>query len=254
MAELRGDLASAEARLKDALTIEEKAGDSATRIAPVSARLGRFYLDHGRLAGAEREFKTAIKRLNAEHDRAHTFGADHADDSYFSLESIVGLGEIAAARGDVSGADRYFKQAVRRYPAPATLGRIADFYEAHGKTPQAEDARNRMTKVVTDQPRYRRDLARYWADRGQRLDEALAWVEAEAVLRRDVHTLDALAWVLSQSKRPAEAARAIEPVLPWAAGDAGVLSRAARILRAAGKPDEAAKLAEQARKANPSVN
>ena len=72
-------------------------------------------------------------------------------------------------------------------------------------------------------------LARFLAERGRDIPSAVTLAEEAAAKRRDIHTLDALAWAYFRAGRLDEAMRASEAALRTGTRDARVVLHAAAI-------------------------
>jgi hypothetical protein len=80
-------------------------------------------------------------------------------------------------------------------------------------------------------------LARFLAEHGRNLDEAVRLAEGEAAVRRDIFTEDALAWCYFKAGRVKEAAAAIERARRTGTKDKTILAHAAAIERAMAHAD-----------------
>ncbi|CAN5776551.1 hypothetical protein BH18ACI4_BH18ACI4_16410 [soil metagenome] len=96
-------------------------------------------------------------------------------------------------------------------------------------------------------------LARFWADRGQNLDEALTVMQSERTKRADIHTCDALAWTLFKKGRLAEAKTAVDEALRLGTRDARISYHAGMIYNALGERRKAANFLKLALEINPSL-
>ena len=178
------------------------------------AQLGHLYLELGQLTDARREF-------------------EHADyvfpDHPFAVE---GLARVAAADGDHARALTIVTRLLSETPTPATLAFAGDLLAALGQADEAE-RQYRLAEAAwqTDVPDPSR-LARFLAEHGRRLDEAIRI--AEATDRHDIFTADALAWAYFQTGRVADAQAKIKMALSTGSRDRLIREHAAAIERAAG--------------------
>ncbi len=176
--ELQGDLPGA-------LRTMQMASDATSPHDPESlawhhAQLGHLYLEMDQLGNARREFLAA----------AHAFpGHPFAD---------IGLARVAEAGGDLRTALDIVMAMLERSPTPADLAYSGDLMARLGQ-PDAAERQYRLAEAAwrTDAPEPSR-LARFLAERGRHLDEAIAIGEKARVDRNDIFTADALAWAYFQ--------------------------------------------------------
>jgi tetratricopeptide (TPR) repeat protein len=212
--ELQGDLRGALQAMQ--MAAEATGAQDPESLAWHHAQLGHLYLELGQLTDARREF-------------------EHADyvfpDHPFAVE---GLARMAAAEGDNARALTILTRLLSETPAPATLALAGDLLAALGRTDEAERqyrlAEAAWQSDVPDPPR----LARFLAEHGRRLDEAIRL--AESTDRQDIFTADALAWAYFQTGRLTEAQAKIKIALSTGSRDRAIREHAAAIARAAGKP------------------
>jgi tetratricopeptide (TPR) repeat protein len=91
----------------------------------------------------------------------------------------------------------------------------------------------------------------FYADHGMRLTEALNTARQQARERRDLKTMDALAWVLFKNGRTREALKASQQALRLGTKDPLMLYHHGMIARELGQQQEATQSLEQALAANP---
>ena len=104
-----------------------------------------------------------------------------------------------------------------------------------------------------EQPQYGA-LARLLAERGRRPDEAVRLAERAARDRRDVPTLDALAWAYYRAGRLEDALGASQTALRTGTRDRRVLYHAAAIRNAMGDSVEARRLVTAAIEGHPTFD
>jgi tetratricopeptide (TPR) repeat protein len=177
--QLQGDLPGA-------LRIMRMAADATSAHDPESlawhhAHLGQLHLEMGQLADARREFLAA----------AHAF-PEHP-------LARAGLARVAEAGGDVRTALDIVMAMLDTSPTPADLAYSGDLMAKLGQTDAAE-RQYRLAEAAwrTDAPEPSR-LARFLAEHGRRLDEAIAIGEQARIDRNDIFTADALAWAYFQT-------------------------------------------------------
>ncbi len=186
-AELRGDLREATRLMRLSL---DASTSSAASYAFASFHLGELARTAGDLRAAKRHYDAALG----------------ADPTY--APAIAGRARIAAARGNIAGAVRDYREVVSRLPLTEYVVELADLYLATGQPDLAEEqiavaeASAQLQKangVGTDL-----ETALLEADHGSPA-AALEAAESEWAVRHTVHTADAMAWALHASGRDREA-------------------------------------------------
>jgi tetratricopeptide (TPR) repeat protein len=188
--ELHGDISGAIAAMREAFAA---AGGTAEDAAWVATQLGNLYLDSGRVARAEREYRRG---------------------AYLAPEYVlpqVGLAKVAAVRGHIDEATQELVGVVDRYPAPEFVILLGDLYAAAGREPES-DQQYELVRAM--QQLYRDngvntdlEMALFDADHGVGLEGALERARAEYRRRQSIHSADALAWTLYATGQYREAAR-----------------------------------------------
>lgn len=221
MRELRGDVATAERVLQQALSSAVAPGD----IAFVATQLGQLAWNQG-------DYDTAL---------THYARALAADENY--VPALEGRARAQAASGDRAGAIKGLKDVVSRYLLPGPLVELGELYEAAGDRTEADDqyalvdawtALARANGVNADL-----DTALAAADHGDKAS-ALRAARAEWNRRHTVHTADALAWALHVNGKDEEA-------LPYARRATATGYRSAAFLYHRGVIERATGNAENAR-------
>ncbi len=181
------------------------------------AQLGDLHLLGGRLADADREFRHA----------AFAF-PDHP-------LAMTGLARVKEARQDHAGALAIYEALMRRGPLPDLAARIGELHARMGRRAEAE----RYFALAENGWRYDTPepaaLARFLSRDDRRLSEALAVAERAAATRRDIYTMDALAWAALKAGRMDLAVEASRAARRTGTRDPMILEHAALIdARAAG--------------------
>jgi tetratricopeptide (TPR) repeat protein len=208
--ELQGDLRGALRAMQ--MATEATSAQDPESLAWHHAQLGHLYLELGQLTDARREF-------------------EHADyvfpDHPFAVE---GLARVFEAEGDNARALTVLTRLLSETPAPSTLAFAGDLLKALGRDEEAERqyrlAEAAWQSDAPDPPR----LARFLAQHGRRLDEAIRL--AEATDRQDIFTADALAWAYFQTGRLDDARARITVALSTGSRDRLIREHAAAIARA----------------------
>jgi tetratricopeptide (TPR) repeat protein len=127
-------------------------------------------------------------------------------------------------------------------PLPADFALAGDLFAAIGRADEAE-RHYRLAEALwrSDVPEPSR-LARFLAERGRNLEDAVRLAESTFADRRDIFTADARAWAYFQTGRLDRAQAAIKDALRTGTRDRIVLYHAAAIEHAAGHRDAAARL------------
>ena len=180
--ELVGDRAGAIRAMEQAAVAGSAVPENA---AWALAQLGALCFGDGDLDGAERRYRQALATFP---DYVH---------------ATAGLARVAAARGDDAAAVALYEDALARMPLPEFAIALGDLHRAHGRTAEAAaqdalvDAMRRLAAengVETDL-----ELARFDADRGQRLPDAIAAARARLAEGPSIAAAGTLAWALYRS-------------------------------------------------------
>jgi tetratricopeptide (TPR) repeat protein len=148
--------------------------------------------------------------------------------------SLAAKGRVRALREDANGAIDYFLKAQARVPDFLSAVALGDLYSRLGRNEEARreyELAEAAEQTVAPSPQ----LALLWAERGERLDEAVEVMRKERAARSDIYTCDALAWALFRSGDIAEARRAIDEALRLKTRDARIHYHAGVIYNAVGK-------------------
>jgi tetratricopeptide (TPR) repeat protein len=212
--ELRGRLDAA----LEAMHLSTDATPPADResIAWHHAQLGDLYRQLGRPEDAALEYAWAD----------HSF-PDHP----FAAR---GMAELLEARGDLAGAATKVEALMTRSPSPDLAAKLGDLYTALGRVADAARAYALAEAGWRFDAPHPALLARFLADHGQKLQEAVALAERTAGDRHDIFTEDALAWCYFKSGRLNDAAAAIARAQRTGTHDRTILSHAAAIKAAQG--------------------
>ncbi len=189
--ELQGDLDGALRLMR--MSAEATSRQDIEGLAWTFAQIGNLYLLQGRLDEAEREFSHAEflfpSHPYAMNGRVRLLIAGHRYADALDLSRRVPTTpESLATQGDL-------------------LARLGHLDDAEAMYQQAEHLEREGWKQEQPQPGA---LARFLAERGRNIPEAIALAERAARERQDVVTMDALAWSYFRAGRVADAATAIE--------------------------------------------
>ena len=202
--ELRGDTAGAS-------QIMQMAADTAATSTPENAawcqvQLGNIRLNAGQFNEAESNYRKATE-LYPEY--------------YFAL---AGLGRVKAARGEFNEAVALFRRSLDIAPRQETVIWLGDTLL---KMNQPEEAARQFELLEVIEKILRANgvipstqMALFYADHDQRLDDAVGIAKQCATERKDVRTQDALAWTLFKAGQTAEASVEIRKALRLGTRDA----------------------------------
>jgi tetratricopeptide (TPR) repeat protein len=165
--------------------------------------------------------------------------------------ATLGLGRLKESQGDYQGALALYVEQFRHAPRPDLAAQIGDVYAALGN--RADSERHYALAEAgwrSDAPEPK-NLARFLADRGRSLEQAVTIAEQAARDRHDIFTEDALAWAYFRTGRLAEASRASDLALRTGTRDRALLYHAAAIKHALGDADGARTLVARSLDGNP---
>lgn len=223
--ELQGDLAGARRLMQ--MAADATGPDDPEAQAWCYSQIADLHFQEGRLDDAAREYGRAN----------HTFpGHPFAQ---------AGLARVDAARGRFADALERYRTMMRERPTPETAARIGEIEQRLGRADAAAQSfalAEQGWRYDTPEPTL---LARLLASRGRGHD-ALAVATRAAATRRDIATLDALAWASFAAGRLDEAARASAEALRTGTRDRAILYHAAAIAAARGDRPRARALASRA--------
>jgi tetratricopeptide (TPR) repeat protein len=261
---------------KEAVTAAQKMVDLKPNSASY-ARVGHLRSLYGDHRGAVEIFSLAAKIADPLDAEARSWHFVQLGDEYWkngifaeaekaydeALSSFPGhylalgaKGKVRASLGGLDSAEKYLTDAQNRVPNPETLILLGDVYARKGDAQKASET-YALVEVVEQKLGMKGDqkrLALFWADRGEKLEDALAIATAEYVARKDIFTTDVLAWCLLKNGRAAEAKKIITQAMRLKTGDARILFHAGMIERELGNRKEAARLIAAALKTNPAFD
>jgi len=200
-------------------------------------QLAHLFFQAGRLADAEGQYQAALQIFPGYHF------------------AFTGLGRVRAAQQQFEEALGFFQKSVDLVPTHEAVFGLADLY-SHLKRP-AEASRQLEFLATLEKisqangVRPEAQLAAFYADHGMRLMESLNIVRQQARERRDIKTMDALAWVLFKNGKAQEAMQASHQALRLGTKDPMMLYHHGMIARELGQHQKARESLEQALAANP---
>jgi tetratricopeptide (TPR) repeat protein len=221
---LRGDLAGAIALMHNA--VKAASPRDPESIAWAYTRLATYQLQAGRLTEASAFVDSALQYV-----------PDYA-------AALLLRGRLLIARQKDAEAVEVLVQAARLNPLPEYQWTLADTLRRLGRGGEAAAIEQALVgEAAASDPR---TLALYLSTRRTDVRQALELARREMEHRRDVFTLDSLAWALASSGQLDEASVVMTKALAEGTQDARLFVHAAAIAAAGGRPAEAARFARKA--------
>lgn len=181
----------------------------------------------------------AMKRARASCDAALRTRSEYAP-------GLLALGRVLLAENKVGEAVDALERAAHLNPLPEYQWALADALTAANRDDDAAKVERRLAATgPVDDPR---SYSLFLATRGRDHDVALRLAEEELKVRRDVYTLDALAWAQSAKGNAAEAWKTMQSALALGTADARLYLHAAAISAQAGETARARIYARKAAK------
>jgi len=175
-------------------------------------------------------------------DRRYTAALAAFPDYHLALP---GLARVRGAEGRTGEAIALYERALALAPMPSIAGALGDLESEAGNPDRARasyDFAVYMGRVATIRGQtLGRELALFLADHDRDLDEALRLARAEAAVRDDVYTDDALAWTFFKLGDARRAKRAMARALRLGTQEAAFHRHAFLIDAALGRPRAAAR-------------
>lgn len=151
--------------------------------------------------------------------------------------ALANLARVRLAQDRAQDAVELLARRYRNAPHPENLYALGEAQLRAGHPEEAWAAfaefEERARKEMPNWDNANRDLIFYLVDRAQRPAAALEVAKLESARRRDVFTLEALAWALHANGQHAEARRTIEEALAVGIREPAMLYRAAAIAEGA---------------------
>lgn len=167
---------------------------------------------------------------------------------------LAAMGKVKAAEKDYSSAADYYRKSIAIAPQQDIVAALGDVYAVSGKR---EDAQKEYALVesiarLNKANGVRGDMltARFYADHGRNLDEALRMAEEEYRTRKNAYQADTLAWCYFKNNRIEEAKKYIAVALSHKTPEAMFYFHKGMIYAKAGDRMEAQRALYQAMSAN----
>ncbi len=219
--ELQGRLQ--EAIRSMSMAVEATGAQDPESLAWHDAQIGNLLLQTGDVDGAEREFARAEYAFPG-----HPF-------------ALTGRARVAAARGQHAEALQMYRAVLSKAPTSEVAIAAGDLMSVAGDDAGAEAMYARAETIERDawltEARLTTNVARMLAERGVRTGEAVQLAEEAARSRKDIFTMDALAFAYFRAGRLPEARSASRQALRTGTVDRRILAHAAAIEQALGNAD-----------------
>jgi tetratricopeptide (TPR) repeat protein len=238
IAQLRGDIAGAEASWRAVIEQAEDTDDSVPEHAAwAHTQLAALYFSTGKLDDAAKHYAEALAVFP---------GYVHA---------VAGEAHIAAARGDYDAAIRGYTAAVNTVPLPEYVAALGDVYAAMGN---AEQAQNQYDLIAAIEQLYNASgvnldlqIGLFNADHDRNIPATLERARAAFAEQPSIQAADTLAWVEYKAGNIDAARAAIEAALRTGTLDSSINFHAGMIYRAAGNRAVAIRYLGIVRQLNP---
>ena len=212
--ELQGNLAGALESMK--LAAEASMGGDVESIAWYHSQVGELYLRLDKPQDAMTAFATASQAFPG-----HPF-------------AVRGYAKALDAVGKPTEALALLQDLVTKSPTPELYAQLGDLLTALGRPAEAQRQYALAEAAWRSDAPEPKNLARFMAERGWKIDEAVQIAEGAAATRQDIFTQDALAWAYFRAGRVDDAKRVIKLALRTGSRDADILRHAAAISGATG--------------------
>lgn len=173
-------------------------------------------------------------------------------------KALASMGQVLAARGDLTGAIDFYERAVRRFPDLNFVAALGDLYKVAGREQDAARQYELAEQIghlsELNGTLYNRGLALFYADHDLKTEEAYRLAAKEYETRRDIYGADALAWTALKAGKIPEAQAAAKEAIRFGTKDAKLIYHAGMIARAAGDTAAARKFLQNALTLNPKFN
>jgi Flp pilus assembly protein TadD len=160
--------------------------------------------------------------------------------------ALLALGRVLLAENKIGEAVAALERAAKLNPLPEYQWALADALSAANRDGDAATVEQRLAS--TGQANDPRSYSLFLATRGREPEVALRLAEEELKVRRDIYTLDALAWAQSAKGDAAEAWKTMRSALELETADARLYMHAAVISAQAGEAARAKMYAGKAAK------
>ena len=168
--------------------------------------------------------------------------------------ALLERANVFIAKGDYQQARANLTEVIGKYPTQETYIRVGDIDLASGNSAAADENYKKAEEIGRGDDGDMHRFALLWADRGVRLDEALAIAQKDYETNKDIYASDILAWCLYKAGRYDDAKQIITQAMRLNTNDARILYHAGMIHKALGESREAREFLTAALRANPSFD
>lgn len=183
--ELQGDLNGALEAMR--MSADATGGADVEGLAWAQAQAGELQLRLGRPAAAMQDFAAASQAFPG-----HPF-------------AVAGYARALAAQGKFTDALAVLHNLLSTAPTPDLHAQAGELFERLGRSSDATREYALAEAAWRSDAPEPRNLARFLADRGTKIDDAVRVAEEVAASRHDIFTQDALAWAYFRAGRLADA-------------------------------------------------
>lgn len=200
LAEVRGDLKTAEQHLKAALDLAEEHAQSPTDQAWYHWRLAE-------LAWQQNQIQVCEERLG------RVLQLEPQD-----VAGRVSRAKLLTAMGRTNEAIQITEALIEEDPAPPTLAFLGDLYDVVGQVEKAEASWKRAEEAMAEEATFAgeahlRERALFLLDHDRELKAALEMTKRDLENRSDIYSHDALAWALYKNGQSSDASKAMKRAL-----------------------------------------
>ncbi len=241
------------------------------------ARLAHFEFKMGDTAAADQLFEEAEDELTAKEMRSYAWlelqrglldlahGRHDETAAHYQRAEQAYTGhwltaehraELLGAQGRYDEAAALYQDVVERAPKPEIQQAFGELLTVMGRHEQAEDWLAKAFAGYIEGRRrggvhYYHHLVDFYADVRKDGAKAVDWARRDIALRDNFSTQAALAWALYRNGQLGEALNRMNQALSSGAKSAHLFSQAAAVFRAAGRPTDGERYAQQAAEINP---
>jgi len=217
--------------------VEASRSDYPEHLAWALMQRGNFYFNTGRIDSADADFTAALVAFTNYH------------------LALAGLARVRMAEGRLAESEVLYRRALDVAPYQETMVGLIDLLLHENRTADTTglfalmEAIEKILRASHVRPGWL--LVQFWADHDLNLAEALQLARQEATDRKDIKTMDALAWASYKNQLYDEAALASEQARRLGTHDALLYFHAGMIERKRGHAPQAVALLKRALEINP---
>jgi tetratricopeptide (TPR) repeat protein len=234
LAELNGHPDEALRLMQAAADRESQARISREGGAWYQVRLGDLHFGLGHLDASAQHYQEALKVLPR------------------SAPALAGLAQVRTGQGKYPEAIELYQRALRVNPDCYMLAALGDLYVKTGKPALAQILFDKLDQTAAQgEGAYNRELALFYANHEQKLDQAVELARKDLTVRQDIYAYDTLAWALCKNNQPQEAQQTMAKALKLGTQDANLFYHAGMIQLRLGHREQARDYLQKALGLNP---